>query len=244
MEKSFDFPTEVLELPSKGLVYPQDSPLSSGKVELKYMTAKEEDILSNTNYLKDGTVIDKLLQSLLVTKFNYDDLLIGDKNAILLAARILGYGSEYTFTVSNIEYTIDLSTVENKVIDESIYIAGKNEFDFQLPHSGNNITFKLLTHKDQKLIDEELKGLLKINKEVRSELTTRLKHLITSIEGDRDKKNIREFVDNYLLARDSKALRDYVKQIQPDVDAKFYPDGGPIGGIDIPFGVTFLWPDA
>ena len=208
------------------------------------MTAKEEDILSNTNYLKDGTVIDKLLQSLLVTKFNYDDLLIGDKNAILLAARILGYGSEYTFTVSNIEYTIDLSTVENKVIDESIYISGKNEFDFQLPHSGNNITFKLLTHKDQKLIDEELKGLLKINKEVRSELTTRLKHLITSIEGDRDKKNIREFVDNYLLARDSKALRDYVKQIQPDVDAKFYPDGGPIGGIDIPFGVTFLWPDA
>ena len=92
-----NFPTETIELPSKGLIYPEDNPLSSGKIEMKYMTAKEEDILSNQSYIKDGTVIDKLLQSLIVTKINYKDLIVGDKNAILIASRILGYCAEYSF---------------------------------------------------------------------------------------------------------------------------------------------------
>ena len=106
-EPKFKFPTELVDLPSKGLLYPKDHPLSSGKVELKYMTAKEEDILTNQNYLKDGTVIDKLLQSLIVTKFNYDDLLVGDKNAILITARVLGYGKDYTFNYNGEEITVE-----------------------------------------------------------------------------------------------------------------------------------------
>ena len=88
-------PTETVELPSKGLVYAKENPLSSGKIEMKYMTAKEEDILSNPNYLKQGTVFDKLLRSLIVSKIDFDDLVVGDKNAILIAARILGYGKDY-----------------------------------------------------------------------------------------------------------------------------------------------------
>ena len=92
-------PTEKVSLPSKGLLYPKDSPLASGEVEMKYMTAKEEDILTNANYIRQGIVIDKLLQSLIVTKFDYNDLLVGDKNAILVAARILGYGKDYTFEI-------------------------------------------------------------------------------------------------------------------------------------------------
>ena len=82
-ESKFKFPTEVIDLPSKGLLYPKENPLSSGKVEMKYMTAREEDILTNQNYIKNGTVIDELLKSLIITKINYNDLVVGDKNAIM-----------------------------------------------------------------------------------------------------------------------------------------------------------------
>jgi len=90
-------PTETVSLPSKGLLYPESSPLSKGEIEMKYMTAKEEDILTNANYLRNGTVIDKLLKALIITPINYDELVIGDKNAILIAARVLGYGKDYNF---------------------------------------------------------------------------------------------------------------------------------------------------
>ena len=95
--QEFNIPTETVELPSKGLIYPKDNPLSSGQIEMKYMTAKEEDILANQNYIANGTVIDRLLKSLIVSKVNYNDLCIGDKNAIMIAARILGYGPKYSF---------------------------------------------------------------------------------------------------------------------------------------------------
>ena len=112
------FPTEQVELPSKGLVYPKDNPLSSGTVEMRYMTAKEEDILTNQNYIKDGTVIDRLLKALIVTKINYDDLVVGDKNAIMIAARILGYGKDYTFKHNDEEITVDLSELDQRFINE------------------------------------------------------------------------------------------------------------------------------
>ena len=83
------FPTEVIDLPSGGKVYPKDSPLADGKIELKYMTTKEEDILMSQNLIKKGVVIDKLLDSLIVTEgVNQDNLLLGDKN-VLVASRIL-----------------------------------------------------------------------------------------------------------------------------------------------------------
>ena len=93
-EKQFDFPTEVIDLPSEGKVYPTDNPLSSGKVTLKYMTAKEEDILSSQNLIKKGVVLDKLFESIVVDDIKIDDITIGDKNAIILATRVLGYGPE------------------------------------------------------------------------------------------------------------------------------------------------------
>ena len=112
------FPTEVVELPSKGLLYPEDNPLSSGKVEIKYMTAREEDILTNTSYITDGTVLDKLLQSLIVSKdINYNDLSIGDKNALLISARILGYGNDYEFMWMGEQVKADLSKMNNTTSD-------------------------------------------------------------------------------------------------------------------------------
>ena len=96
MSNKFKLPTETVELPSKGILYPKESPLAQGKIEMKYMTAREEDILTNQNYIRQGTVIQKLLESMIVTEgIDYNDLLMGDKDAILLAARILGYGKNY-----------------------------------------------------------------------------------------------------------------------------------------------------
>jgi len=241
-ESKFKLPTETIELPSKGLLYSEGSELAKGTIEMKYMTAKEEDILTNASYIKNGTVLDKLMKSLIVSKINYDDLLVGDKNAIMVASRILGYGSEYTFEYNGESHTIDLSSIENKPLDETLFSSRTNEFTFTLPHSKNVVTFKLLTHKDEIDVTRELEGLKKINKDNSPEISTRLKYLITSVNGERDKKDIREFVDNYLLAKDSKALRNYVKEIQPDVDLTFFPDGSS-DRVNIPIGVSFFWPE-
>lgn len=244
MEQKHKFPTEMVELPSKGVLYDKDSPLASGQVEMKYMTAREEDILTNQNYIQNGTVIDKLLQALIVSPINYGDLLVGDKNAILIASRILGYGKDYEFEYQGEKQVVDLSQVKHKQVDESLFKSGENKFTFVTPTTKSAITFKLLTHADELAIDQEVKGLKKLNKDSSTELSTRLKRLITSVEGDSTPATIRDFVDNFLLARDSRAFREYIKSIQPDVDLKFYPENGPDGGVDIPIGVTFLWPDA
>ena len=241
----FKFPTEEVELPSKGLVYPEDNPLSSGKIEMKYMTAKEEDILTNENLIKNGTVLDKLLQSVIVSDINYNDLIIGDKNAILVAARILGYGKDYTFEYNNEQVTIDLSDLQLKYLDETIIEKGVNQFSFTLPHSGVNITYKILTQGDDNKIKQELKGIKKIHKTSSPELSTRLKHIITSVDGNDDQKSIREFVDKYMLARDSRALREHIKLTQPDIDLTFSytNDRGDEEDASMPMTAGFFWPD-
>ena len=241
-EQKFKFPTEMVDLPSKGLLYPETSLLSEGKIEMKYMTAREEDILTNQAYIKQGTVLDKLLQSLIITNINYDDLIVGDKNALFIAARVLGYGGNYTFEYDGQSHTVDLSTLNNKEFNESLITKGVNEFHFTLPHSDTKISFKILTSADEKKIEKELTGLKKINKDNSPELSTRLKYIITSVGGDREEKTIREFVDNYLLARDSRALREYIKIVQPDVDLHHILDSGV--EVAIPISLNFFWPDA
>jgi hypothetical protein len=240
------FPTEEVSLPSKGLIYPADNPLAKGSVEMKYMTAKEEDILTNETYIKKGTVIDKLLQSLIITPINYSDLVVGDKNALLIAARVLGYGKEYSFNVNGENHDIDLTELEDKELDPKHLIKpNHNEFAFTLPVIKKEITFKFLTHSDERKIEEELKGLKKMKQEA-GELTTRLKYMILSIDGDYERKTVRQFVDTQLLARDSRALREYVKDIQPDVDMTFEyenEDGEIQRGVNVPLNINFLWPD-
>ena len=241
----FKIPTETVELPSKGLLYPENHPLSSGKIEIKYMTAKEEDILTNQNYLKQGIVIDKLLQSLIVTKFNYNDLLIGDKNAIMIAARILSYGSSYNFVYDGVDQEVNLSMLENKPISKQLEGSESNNFIFTLPHSKNVIGFKLLTHGDDTKIDAEVKGLKKINKDNASEVTVRLNHMLTSINGSEDRKEIRDFVNNYFLAKDAREFRKYYQEIAPDVELEVVLNNveGDEEVTSLPIGVTFFWPD-
>ena len=249
----FKFPTETIDLPSKGLLYPEGSPLAEGKIEMKYMTAREEDILSNTNYLKQGIWLDKLLQSMIISKINYDDLLLGDKDAIILAARILGYGKDYSFRYnfpsSDIEetVTVDLSSLKEKEFDISLVKESrKNEFTFEFPTTGNIITFKLLTVGDEKAIEKEILGLKKIDPKGSFEISTRLKNMIISVNGDYEKKTIREFVDYGLLARDAKALREYIGNINPGVDMSYthITENGVEEDIVIPVGLNFFWPDA
>ena len=241
----FKVPTETVTLPSKGLLYPKESPLSKGEIEMKYMTAKEEDILTNANYLRNGTVLDKLLQALIVDDINYNDLLIGDKNAIMVAARILGYGKDYTINHNGKEVIVDLSQLKDKTLNEELFEKGVNEFTFNLPKSGNVVTFKLLTHGDEKKIEAEIKGLQKIKPDSSPDVTTRLKYMITSVNGEREQKSIRDFIDTYLLAPDARALRQYYNQISPDINLKFIPDDENYTGegIDIPIGFNFFWPD-
>ena len=237
----FKFPTEEVELPSKGLIYPKANPLSSGKVEIKYMTAKEEDILSNQSYIKKGNVLDKLLESVIVSKIEIKDLIVGDKNALLIATRVLGYGKNYKVIIKGEEQNIDLSILENKPFNEEDYEPGKNEFNFTLPSTEVKITYKILTGHDEGKIDKEIAGLKRLQKDASPELSTRLKYIITSVDGETGTKEIREYIDNYLLARDSRALREHIKENQPDVDLNYILEDGE--EVSIPIGMSFFWPD-
>ena len=243
-------PTEIVELPSKGIPYPEGHPLSSGKIEMKYMTAKEEDILTNQSYIKQGVVLDKLFQALIVTPFEYGDLLIGDKNAVMVAARVLGYGAKYETDViapsgNKQRVEVDLTQLSDKEIDWSIHSKGKSEFEFELHATKHKITVKLLTQSDNKKIDAELSGLAKVKKE--APLTTRLKYTITSIDDNRDSAFIRKFVDNELLAIDSRAIRNFVSTLMPDIDLNIDLVDEVTGDnfrSTFAIGLDFFWPDS
>ena len=241
------FPTEVVDLPSQGLLYPTDSPLSSGKIEIKYMTAREEDILTSANLIKKGVVIEKLLESLIVDKsIKIGDLLVGDKNAVLIAARILAYGKEYNVEYDGQQLVVDLTQLKDKKLDESVVSKGVNEFQFELPATKRKVTFKLLTSTDETEIEKEIAGYEKIGDGVGYGLTTRLKHQIVSIDGDSKKASINNFVDNEFLSMDSRAFRTEVSRIMPDVDmTSTYTDSdGNEKEFTVPMTVTFLWPSS
>ena len=243
----YKFPTEMVELPSQGYFYANDNPLSSGKVEVKYMTAREEDILTSQNLIQQGTVIDKLLESLIVNKsINLDDLLIGDKNAIMVAARILGYGKDYDIMYDEEEYQIDLSVLEPVDIDFDQFERGKNEFEFKLPTTKRLITFKLLNSGDEDEISEELAAKEKISKGQSSELTTRLKKMILTVDGKLERGYINTFIDNEFLSRDSLAFRQYLSKITPDIDMNttVVDSAGKETVVSVPVTVRFFWPSA
>lgn len=249
-ESKFEVPTENVDLPSKGLIYDKENPLSSGVVEMKYMTAKEEDILTNVNLLRQGLAIEKTLMSLIKSNVKYEDLTVGDRNALLIAARILSYGKDYSFRYTNPntnedeEVTVDLQNVKYREVDWSLF-DNKNEFEFAIPNSKNSVTFKILTVADDKKIDEEIKGLKKVAGQEAGYLTTRLKHQILSVNGDYSVKTVRDFIDSgALLAVHALALRTYIKKITPDIDTNVsftLKDGTEIN-VDLPMGAEFFFP--
>ena len=244
------FPTETIDLPSKGLLYPEGHALKEGKIEIKYMTAREEDILTSSNLIDKGIVIDELLRSLVQTKVNFGDIVIGDKNAIMLAARIFGYGKEYVCDVycpecsAKEETTFDLTTFDYKEIDDKLYSEG-NKFEFILPNSERKLEFKMLTQKDEKAIDKELARVKKTGLGVSPEITTRLRYQIISVDGDSKPETITNFINNEFFALDSKAFRAHYVEMMPDVD---FESGylcnacGWTGEIGLPITTNFFWP--
>jgi len=240
------FPTEIIDLPSKGKFYPDGHALKSGQIELKYMTAKEEDILTSQNLIQKGIVLDKLMDSLIVTKgVNQEDLLLGDLNAVMVASRILGYGKDYPVSVTcplcgaQKEHAIDLSQLETKEFKES-------DLTFTLPVSKKTIKIKLLTRKDEKAIQEEINALKKLGLQVDSEATTRLRGIIAEVDGVKDVKTIRETVDNMLVA-DARALREFHSSVTPDIkfEASYTCEAcDGTSKLPVSIGLNFFWPDA
>lgn len=249
-QKNYPFPTEVISLPSKGLCYPENHPLSKGEITIKLMTAKEEDILTSTNLIKKGIHIDKLLESIIIEPgVSPNDLLIGDKNAVLVSSRVLAFGPEYDITINDpnenepVPVTVDLSKIKIKEVDES-KLNRRNEYDFVLPISKTPIKFKLLTHGDEVAIGKDIEAAEKTLKQG-NEITARYRRIIVEVDGVRDFGTISNFVSNRLLAGDSKALRKYVSEITPDLDLKFEyesPYTGEKEALRIPFGIDFFYP--
>jgi hypothetical protein len=253
-EEKRQFPTEVIDLPSKGYFYPKDNPLSSGQVEIKYMTAKEEDILTSANLIQKGIVMDKLLEALVVSDVNMNDVLIGDKNAIMVASRVLAYGKDYPITFTDgssgrkREEIVDLTKLDDKKIDFKQFTKEVNEHDFELPVSKRKITFKLLAQSDERNIDAELKAMKKFTKEsgIDPEITTRLKASIIALDGSRDRNEIIKFIDNEFLAVDSFAYRTHLTSMTPDVDLTIVVelDNGEVEEVAVPVTARFFWPSS
>lgn len=246
----YDFATEIVSLPSEGKCYPESNPLSTGQIELKYMTAREEEILSTQSLIKKGVVLDKLFEAIIVDKkINPDDILLGDKNAIMLATRILGYGPEYKVDIvldngEREEVVVDLGKVQTKEIDFT-KLSKENRYTFKTS-LGTELIFRLLTHGDEKKIDADVKAIQRLNKESNgNELTTRYRYMILSVDGKDDTKSIIDFINNRFLAKDTKAFREYLKELQPDIKMEFdftNPETGETEVRSIPMGVGFFWP--
>jgi len=242
------FPSEVIDLPSEGKLYPEGHPLKDGKIEIKYMTAKEEDILTSQNLIKKGVVIDKLLDSLIVTNgVKSDDLVLGDKNAVMIAARILAYGPEYTCNVTlpttgeTIQHTFNLADCPFKNIDAKI---DKNLFEIELPVSKKKIKFSILTGREEILIAKDLKASEKTGSQIIPELTTRLRYVIKEVDGDSTPSTINQTAQN-ILSRDSMFLREELSKVSPDIDmSQEIEIEGDTVKVEIPMTVGFFWPEA
>ena len=251
---SFTRPTEFVELPSKGMLYPEGHPLHGVEtLEIKYMTAKEEDILTSKTLISKGLVIDRLISSVLVDKsINVDDLLIGDKNAILLATRVTGYGEIYETGLvcpacgSNFTHSFDLSEIENSSdLDlEELGVTFENGLFFlDLPASKVRVGLKALLSGDEKRMEKMNTKKEKLNLP-ESPLTDLLKEIIVVAANSTDAGLISKFVD-VLPARDSRLIRETYKKIIPNIDLTqevTCTKCNALSELEVPFGADFFFP--
>lgn len=248
--RNSQYPTILVKLPSEGKLYPTSDPLSAGIVEMKYMTAKEEDILTTESYITNGVVLDKLFQSLIVSQVNYDNILIGDRDAIMIAARINGYGELYETSVTSpsgkiMKVSINLNDIPHKKVDTSLYPIGENRFEYRT--SANDvIMFKLLTTGDEKKILSFARKVKHGADTRTTNITSRLFNMILSVNGNDSKDFIKLFIENDLKAKDSREFRKYVASIQPGINMEIDvvdEDTGEPFRAQIALGIDFFWPD-
>lgn len=240
----FNIPTERIYLPSEGVLYSPDNPLSEGYVEITYPTAKHEDILTNINYVEKGIAQEKFLEALIVSKINYKDLLQGDKDAIMVAARILGFGKDYSFLRGGTKFTVDLTTLKDKKIGVNVTSKGKNEFDFTLPVGKATITYKYLTLADEDMMDKEEVSMKKIMPSYSGNSTLFLRYSIIAVNGKKDKAEINKLSENMLL-QDSKAFKKHYLETRPGIDfvTTAVSDTGEVWeDFRVPITLDFFWP--
>jgi hypothetical protein len=249
----FDVPIESVTLPSKGLAYPIGHPLNNEEVvEIKCMTAKEEDLLTSRALIKNGTVISELLKSCMLNKsINPDEMLVGDRNALLIAIRITGYGDSYTAKVTcghcgdSYENEFSLTGLKILPLSSTPLSPNSNLFSFILPLSKKEVVFRLLTGQDEFEISQESDRKKKIHILADNAVTSRLFHSVISIGDEADKNKIRTMVSN-MRAKDARALRKHIDSIEPGVEMKqatTCPHCSEVSEVTVPLGLSFFWPD-
>lgn len=249
-----DIPAEVCPLPSEGKIYPPGHPLhGKNSVEISPMTAREEDILMTRAYLKKGTVMTELLKSCLIDKrIDPDDMVSGDKSAIMVAIRITGYGADYHAEITcpecneKFDHTFDLSNLDVKPLSMDPRSDYTNEFEFLLPVSKKRVVFKLLTGHDENEMNQLEEKRKKLNlRSGDTSVTSSLFQSIISIDSVTDRAQIKRFIDR-MPARDSRALREYMSDNAPNVDMKLGVDCkycGEHSDVTMPMNASFFWPD-
>ncbi len=249
----FEVPTEAIPLPSGGRVYPVESPLHGDEyVEITAMTAKEEDILTSRALIKKGTVITQLIKSCLVNKnIDVDEMISGDRNAIMTALRITGYGSEYSVDVEcpacgeRSKQDFKLTELPVRGLEVSPVAEGVNLFEYELPVTKKKVHFKFLTGKDEQeiMVLQERKKKQGMQDNL---VTTRLQYCIVAVDGIKDKNKITTFSRN-MPARDSLALRKFIDDNEPGIDMKQWmdcPHCDESSEVRLPMGASFFWPDS
>jgi hypothetical protein len=250
----FEVPVEAVPLPSNGVVYPVEDALHGLEtVEIRAMTAREEDILTSRALIKKGTVISHLLESCLVDKqIKADNMLVGDRNAIMTALRVTGYGSDYSVEVDcpacseRSKQTFDLTSLKIDRLSINPVAEGANLFEFTLPMTNKLVRFKFLTGKDEQEILQTTDRQRKTGQQGENLITSRLKHAIVAIEGINDRTKIGLFIRN-MPAKDSLALRRHIDDSEPGIDMTSWMtcphclDGSEVR---LPMGASFFWPDA
>jgi hypothetical protein len=248
-----EIPVDRIALPSKGLIYPVGHPLcNEDAVDVKCLCAAQEDILTSSALIRNGTVLTKLMESCLLNKtIEPDTLILGDRNAILIAIRITGYGSDYSVKLNcdscSQEYdtTFSLNGLKIKSLGATPLQPNANLFGFKLPVSGLDVQFKLLTGKDETEISQINDRNKKLGSQIDKSITLRLFQAIASINGETDKQKLNYTINN-LRAGDARALRKYILEISPNVDMKQWskcPHCGVESEVEVPLGINFFWPD-
>jgi hypothetical protein len=254
IERKPEVTSDLVKLPSKGKLYPVTSSLhGADTIEIRHMTGLEEDILTTRSLLRSGKAIDKVLKNCILDKsVNIDDLIIGDKNAIMIALRTVSYGPEYQIEVECPScgekdiFEFDLSILEMNTLDIEPVEPGVNKFEFKLPVSDKTIFFKFLASGEDKQLNE-LQDIMrkKANVQVDSNVTSSLKATIVAVEGIEDKKVISDFCER-IHVRDSKALRKYIDKVRPDVIMKQQfscKSCGDSREVNVPITTEFFWPE-
>ena len=250
-----ELPTETVPLPSRGVVYPKGHPLHNKEtVDIKAMTAKEEDILTNRSFIKRKIVITELIRSCLADpNIDPEDMLMGDRNAVMTSLRITGYGPEYHVEVDcpvcnhRSKQAFDLSTLPIKRLAHDPKIPGGNVFEFTLPVCKKKVEFKYLTGRDEKenaVMQERLKKQGISTKG--NTITNRYINQIISVDGITDKSKLSRFIPA-MPARDSLALRKFMDENEPGITMRSWmdcPECEEQSEVRLPLGASFFWPDS